>query len=304
MSGFRLPLEADCWLPYVQAYVQAYELGARLSSEPAGTSPSPCEIRDGLGETPLVVLCSPHPDDEMLTGALPLRMRRELGARVVNVAVTLGSDRSRQDSRWQELQAACTLAGFECRQLALPLGFNLKAGQLDPGWQDAVQALADVFAGLSPDLVVLPHAEDHHPAHVATHGLVTAALASSTAFGAAVTAVETEYWRPMAAPNLLVGLGLQDLAWQLAALACHRGEIERNPYHLTQPARMMDTVRRGAELVKGGGPGRPGFLFGELYRLVRWQQGKEQIMTGGLGWVGPEQGLETMIQGIAPWTSR
>jgi hypothetical protein len=35
---------------------------------------------------PVALLFSPHPDDEVLTGLLPLRLQREAGARVVNVA--------------------------------------------------------------------------------------------------------------------------------------------------------------------------------------------------------------------------
>lgn len=272
------PQKESRWLPYVQAYVQAYQQGERLGGLAALPMPPRREnaitsAGQRCGNPPVVVLCSPHPDDEMLTGAFPLRLRREHGARVINLAVTLGSDQSRQAARWLELTAACGVAGFECRPLAMPSSFDLKAGEHGPGWRMVVETLAGLLAGLSPDLVFLPHGEDHHPAHVATHRLVTAALALFTFPGKnSLVAVETEYWRPMAAPNLLVGLDAHDVAWQLEALSCHRGEIERNPYHLTQPARMMDTVRRGAELVKTRRTARPGFLFGELYRVSRWRQ--------------------------------
>ena len=107
----------------------------------------------------------------------------------------------------------------------------------------------------------------------------------------ATLAVETEYWQAMPAPNLLLGLGSEDEARLLAALACHRGEIARNPYHLTHPARLLDNVRRGAELVRSSLARRPGFLLGELYRLSFWRQGGNQALDLTDGWLGPEQDL-------------
>ena len=71
-----------------------WEQGRRLatkSSLPA-SSPPP-------GGGAPILLFSPHPDDECLTGALPLRFRRESGRLVVNVAVTLGSRPERQAAR-------------------------------------------------------------------------------------------------------------------------------------------------------------------------------------------------------------
>lgn len=289
------------WLPYVQAYAQAYALGERLSGVTASTAPGTgCArplVKSGGGKPPVVVLCSPHPDDEMLTGALPFRLRREQGARVINLAVTLGSAISRQLDRWQELRDACAVAGFECQQLPVPSGFTLKSGENGTGWGAAVSSLCAIFADHAPDLIFFPHEEDHHPAHVATHRLVNAALELFTSAGnTSLMAVETEYWRPMARPNLLVGIDTHDVALLMEAIFCHRGEITRNPYHLTQPPRMMDTVRRGSELIKVENLTRPGFIFGELYRVSSWRQGRSQSVAFDQGWIGPDQGLEMIFK--------
>lgn len=306
MSETALTQDLHHWLSYVLAYVQAYELGQRLSGGTDLPPPSPSGVSElkarKIGKAPVVILCSPHPDDEILTGALPLRLQRELGARVINLAVTLGSALSRQEQRWQELRDACDVVGFECRRMMMPEGFDLKTGQ-GSAWDAVVKDLVGILDELVPDVVVLPHGEDHHPAHVATHRLVSAALKSFTSGRGPVTAVETEYWRPMAAPNLLVGLNAHDLAQLLEALSCHRGEVERNPYHLTQPPRMMDTVRRGAELVKVKNMGRPGFLFGELYRVVRWRHGCGHALAFDQGWVGPDQDLAMIFTIEELWTS-
>ena len=55
--------------------------------------------------------------------------------------------------------------------------------------------------------------------------------------------------------------------------AFHVGEVQRNPYHLSLPAWMMDNVRRGAELVGGQGEAAPDFRFAALYRLSKWSHG-------------------------------
>jgi LmbE family N-acetylglucosaminyl deacetylase len=288
---------ADPWLPVVQAFVQAYAQGERLTSQTV------CPTADGTAaravpskKGPTILLCSPHPDDESLTGTLPLRLRREMGATVVNLAITLGSNPARQAARREELHAACTVLGFSCQLLAVPAAFVLKAGPGGQGWETVVQTLVELIGDLAPDLIFFPHADDHHPAHCATNQLLTAALTlASRQQAQPLRAVETEYWRPMARPNLLVGVSPGDVARLIAAVACHQGEIERNPYHLTLPARLLDSVRRGAEVVASNQAGRPPFLFGELYRLSQWHQGGNRELDVAPGWLAPGQGLHGLL---------
>ena len=45
---------------------------------------------------PNALIFSPHPDDECIIGGLALRLQREAGMRVINVAVTQGSHKDRQ----------------------------------------------------------------------------------------------------------------------------------------------------------------------------------------------------------------
>lgn len=65
--------------------------------------------------------------------------------------------------------------------------------------------------------------------------------------------VETEFWSTTRNPNVMVQLDCEHVATLVAALACHAGEVQRNPYHLRLPATLMDNVRRGAEVVGGQG---------------------------------------------------
>ena len=304
MSEDKIQASVAYWLPFVQTFVEAYEHGARLSEgqnsrhKNYGYAPgSPLVSGQSQHKGALVLLCSPHPDDEMLTGILPLRLLREQGARVVNLAMTLGSNVARQAARWSELLAACAVVGFDCQRFMKPSDFDLKAGSEEAAGWLVVEGLADLFAQLNPSVVLFPHADDAHPVHISTNRLVAAALAMWTAScQVTVKAVETEYWSSMSAPNLLVGISAEDLALLLAALSCHRGEIVRNPYQLTLPARLMDTVRRGAELVHSTTlTTRPGFLFGELYRLSVWRHGQCQSLPVQNGWIGPGHGLDVIL---------
>ena len=86
----------------------------------------------------------------------------------------------------------------------------------------------------------------------------------------------------MPSPNLMVELSAEQVADLITALTFHIGEVQRNPYHLSLPAWMIDNVRRGAELVGGQGGAAPDFTFGTLYRLRKWTGGKlERVYDGG-----------------------
>jgi hypothetical protein len=94
--------------------------------------------------------------------------------------------------------------------------------------------------------------------------------------------LETEFWGQMTTPNLLVEYEADDVGDLIAATSFHVGEVQRNPYHVTLPAWMLDNVRRGAELVGGQGGVAPPFLYGQLFRLQWWQGGRvEPCQRGG-----------------------
>lgn len=211
---------------------------------------------------------APHPDDECIVGALPLRLRQEAGWRVTNVAVTLGSDVKRRETRWAELVDACGVLGFDCIRVGADGLSGVRAEAVQPA---QVQALADILAEHRPALVLAPHALDDNPSHRGVHQLVVAALAATKLD--TVLAL-TEFWSTQAAPNALVESNIGDTARLIAALERHTGEIERNPYHLRLPAFLADAVRRGGELVLGAGEAPPDFAFATLYRLIACRAGQ------------------------------
>lgn len=221
-----------------------------------------------------VLLFSPHPDDECITGGLPLRLMREAKMRVVDVAVTQGSNRARQPARWQELCDACNFIGFE--PLATREGGleNIKreARRTErAAWEHATAIIKGILNEQQPEIIFLPHEHDWNSTHIGTHLLIVDALRELENFSCLV--IETEFWSAMDDPNLMVESSVQDVADLVGAISFHVGEVERNPYHLTLPAWMQNNVRRGSELVGGQGGTTPEFTFATLYRARRWLNG-------------------------------
>jgi LmbE family N-acetylglucosaminyl deacetylase len=269
--------------PY-QDYVSAL---ARLVREgkslPLGGFPNP-DRPVPAPDAPTAMIFSPHPDDECIIGGLAVRLQREGGYRIVNVAVTQGSNKARQAGRWAELSAACDYLGFELVE-TVPGGLekiSVTTRQNDPArWQAAVDVIARILRERRPQVAFFPHEADWNSSHIGTHYLLADALArQSQEF--TCTVIETEFWGAMATPNLMVESSAEDLGDMMAALSFHVGEVQRNPYHLLVPAWMQDNVRRGGELVGGQGGAAPDFSFATLYRLRCWARGGfEYAYEGG-----------------------
>jgi LmbE family N-acetylglucosaminyl deacetylase len=234
-------------------------------------------------DAPRVLIFAPHPDDECVCGALPLRLLRQAEMKVIDVAVTLGSKADRQAERLEELTNACEFLGFELATTG-PRGLaqiNARTRAHDPmHWRTAVSVIAGLLDRHRPQVIFFPHATDGHSTHVGTHHLVMDALALQAPFFDCAV-VETEFWSTMADPNLMVESTPDDVSDLVAATSCHAGEVERNPYHLILPGWMQDNVRRGSELVGGQGESAPDFLFATLYRVRRWHGGKLEAAPAG-----------------------
>jgi N-acetylglucosamine malate deacetylase 1 len=298
------------WREYVEGVAGAYVRGKEI---PLGPSVPPYRLSASAAPGARgfkVVYCAPHPDDETLSGALAIRWRLEVGAQVMDCAVTLGSDPGERPRRRRELQAACGVLGFQLEVLATEAGetglenVNPASRRAQPeAWAEKVKTLTEFFDRVQPEVVMAPHAEDFNTTHLGTHDLVVEALgAHLERRGGMLPLVETEFWHPMAAPNLMVGLSPELVALQLMAASEFGGEMARNPYHIRQPARLMDNVGRGSEVVGGqGGAGAP-FLFAELYR-VTFMRGWELVDSRPGGrLVAPHEtfGLEELLAQFRP----
>ena len=270
------------WLRYVEETIKILDAGEKIpvgpSSvplvAPATTAPSTKPVK--------LALCAPHPDDEALIGALPLRLRLETGAQVTDCAITFGSNLDQRARRLRELESACRVLGFGLAIPQQPLGFdnvNLKTRTDRPEeWAEKVAVLARCFEQLQPDVVFAPHAEDWNKAHIGTHYLAVDALGAylERSGRGPIPFIETEFWHENAQPNLMVGVSPEVEAILVMATAEHGGEVSRNPYHVRHPARMIENVRLGAEVVGGQGGPAPAFPFAELYR-VAFMKGRELI---------------------------
>ena len=233
---------------------------------------------------PKALFFAPHPDDECIVGGLAVRLMREAGMNVINVAVTQGSKKERQAERYRELEAACRYLGFDLIQTG-PSGLeriNPKTREQEPGtWANAVTVIADILSKNQPRVIFFPHEHDWNTTHIGTHFLVMDAL-KQMRLEFECYIVETEFWGQMTEPNLMVEISAEDLADMMTATTFHVGEVQRNPYHLLLPAWMLDNVRRGTELVGGQGGAAPDFIFAALYRLQRWSRGRvTTVFEGG-----------------------
>lgn len=205
------------------------------------------------------MILSPHPDDECIVGSLPLRLSQENNARIINVAVTLGSNVERQKGRLKELKSACKLLDME---LVI----------LNENWKTKENELKLLIQKYRPDLILAPHLKDYHPTHIQTGILLKKVLSKLKKYSTLVA--WTEFWAPMSKPNTLIEVPQDILELQMKALALHEGEIARNPYHLRLPAWMMDNVRRGSEVIGGKGNTGPLMPFAVLYQVQKFRNGK------------------------------
>jgi len=260
--------------PYTKFVADAVRVVGEARNLPlGGIPPAP---RPALPpDAPRALFYAPHPDDETISGGLALRLLREAKFNVINVAVTQGSKKERQAERLAELQNACAYLGFGL-QTTGPNGLErvtTKTRQSDPQyWASMVQVIAEILIKYQPRVIFFPHERDWNGTHIGVHQLVMDALHTMLP-GFECHVVETEFWGAMDDPNLAVEISATDLADLIAATSFHIGEVQRNPYHLSLPAWMMDNVRRGAELVGGQGGGAPGFQFAALCRTRKWSHG-------------------------------
>jgi len=204
----------------------------------------------------IALILAPHPDDESITGLLPLRLQEECGFKVIVIPLTWGSRLERQKARKREMRAACA-----------QLGFGLRYLKELPDSAAHIRELSALILRLSPAVIFMPHLKDGHATHQQAHRWGMAALDMSP--NQRFHVVETEYWHPLARPNLMVAADEADLVSLCLALSCHKGEIARNDYAARLPAWMIDNVRRGAELIGGEGAESPAIECATLYRARR-----------------------------------
>jgi LmbE family N-acetylglucosaminyl deacetylase len=269
--------------PYYQLVSEFARLLNDAKSFPLGQF-EPAHRPQVAANAPKALFFAPHPDDECISGGVALRLLREAGMNVINVAVTQGSKRERQGERFQELKNACAYLGFGVQSTG-PGGLekiNPKTRREDPAhWSGCVDVITGILEAHRPKVVICPHELDWNSTHIGTHFLVLDALKRMPASFEPYV-IETEFWGQMADPNLMLEISPTDLADMITATSFHVGEVKRNPYHLSLTGWMMDNVRRGGELVGGQGGSAPDFSFAALYRFRQWKQGiLNRLYVGG-----------------------
>jgi LmbE family N-acetylglucosaminyl deacetylase len=296
----RSLIELNSENPYRDFIVNLVQDLAKLRAAPLGGF-RPISHPILPDDSPVVLLFSPHPDDECLTGALPLRLLREAQMRVINVPVTLGRHLERRHRRHGELNGACEYLGFNLLPVPADGLDNIMPTdrmQQPEVWQQAVAKIAAMIVSYRPEMVFFPHDTDWHPAHVGTHLLVSDALASLGQDFSCVT-IETEYWSHLSEPNLMVESATEDVVDLITALSFHAGEVRRNPYHLSLFAWMMDNVRRGGEVIGGNrGGDAPPFIFATIYKMRRWSARKSTDVLPAGATLSSKSDLKTFFNAM------
>jgi LmbE family N-acetylglucosaminyl deacetylase len=275
----------------VKAFQHALDL-----PEPA-VAASPIALQSPAADAPCCLICSPHPDDESLVGGLALRLRHDHGWRIINMAITLGSQVSRRQTRWQEAEAACNYLGFELASPVQVVGKafeNITLQAFDaqtPQWLACVATLAERLQQLKPRLILMPHALDGHTTHCATHQLVIQAL-RLTNRQVACHLLLSEYWNTQTSPHLMLELSPPQVGQLMTATAMHVGEVARNPYHRSLPAWLMDGARRGAERV--GLPGQAATSM-RMAALYGWQLWNGELKEGPKACVKSNEPLDELF---------
>ena len=237
-----------------EAYVHQFQT---LYLDARGQKPETLEpLARHLGTVPKrIVIVAPHPDDECLMAGIALRAKLEHGAEVAVLPFTYGSMVNRQRDRKTELDHALQILHFTKLD---PRG----SGEDELDFDQVKLALLE----FCPDAVILPHPRDGHSTHIRCSEIaIRATLEIAQEEKRRIQVFQSEFWQSLESPNLLLPLSEEVVTRMGKALLCHVGEIERNPYHLTLPAWLMDQVRRGSEIHKGGAKGNT--VFGQLYRF-------------------------------------
>src|SRR5262245_59828604 len=188
--------------PYIKFVGNFAKLASEAKAFPLGGFP-PAARPNLPADAPTALFFAPHPDDETIVGALALRILREAKMKLVNVAVTQGSNKERQAERLVELQNACNYIGFGL-QTTGPNGLErvtAKIRQSDPQfWAGMVKTITDILVKYQPKVILFPHERDWNGTHIGVHYLVMDALKQMPP-NFECHAIETEFWGAMDDPN-------------------------------------------------------------------------------------------------------
>ena len=289
--------ELEQYTQFVQNFVTLHNEAKTL---PLGTSIEAAEPTK-TSELSAYVF-APHPDDEAIIGALPLRLRQENGVKITNVAVTLGSNKARQAGRKAELTAACETLGFE---LLIPGNVDTGIEAVNPAtrdgkpaeWAEKVALIVAELKKARPNVLLFPHDDDFNSSHIGTHHLVVDALKEIAKEDSsyAPLLIESEFWHMMNGPNLLVGVSIEDEARLVYAISAHTEEVVRNPYHTKHPCRMHDNVLRASEVIGGQGGQGAEMEFGMIYKATKLVNGELVPAWDGGKVLAPSDDLQVLL---------
>lgn len=222
---------------------------------------------------------SPHPDDESIGAPCTLLGLQESGWDIVNLVCSLGRQPD-WDRRRAEADCAATRAGF--RNVYPPEPIRMSSGDNQRAARQAVSALIEKqFDDLPIDLVVGPHPEDRHHAHVTVAHAIEDSL---TRIGRPIRWWMWGIWRELPEPTMFVPCTERHLRRSASMVAAYRGENDRNRYNRIHWTRRKVNAVMGAEQVFGFGSPNIGVEYAELlteriYEDGKWRNGAPRLLS-------------------------
>ena len=128
--------------PFLE-FVEGIESGITMAREVTVSGKTDPVVSDSK-----VLIFSPHPDDECITGLLPLRLMREAGMQIINIPVTFGSVAERQAGRSEELENACAYLGWDIHR------------ERENFQSLEVNDVLSILQKFEPEIIIMPHSKD------------------------------------------------------------------------------------------------------------------------------------------------
>lgn len=175
-----------------------------------------------------VLVFAPHPDDESIALGGTIRRHVLLGCQVKVLFLTSGeaAPESWTELREQEAKSAQEILGYQEIEF-----WRYPDGHLE----EASGVMERIFEELEKgwDVVYLPHKNDAHPDHSATHKLVMEALNQQSANGSPLPADMAMYevWTPLQEYDINVRI-TDHVEDKLAAIRAHKSQSDRNAFDM------------------------------------------------------------------------
>ena len=207
----------------------------------------------------LVLVVSPHPDDEAIGMGGTIRRRVDEGDRVEVLFLTSGErgGHGRPPDETARLREAEAAAAAEMLGVA-GVEFWREPDSALAATEDVVDRLCRAVSLRRPDVIYTTHPGEQHPDHAAAAAIVARAAASLPDPLAVPALLAFEVWTPLAEMDEIVDISEQ-MAIKLAAIRVYRSQVD---------VLRFDEAFEGLARYRGEMHSWPGGPYAEVFRRL------------------------------------